>query len=131
MVPVGDGGFFLVTFFAGFLTAFLTAFFTAFLAGVLTAFLAGVLTAFLAAFFTAFFTAFLTAFLVAIGDSPYVHDFPQGVLPSHIKPIAVPIVITNAARVNFSTPLSDIAGSQQGKRFAEIRIIAQRGHYFA
>ena len=123
MVPVGDGGFFLATFFAGFLTAFLTAFFTAFLAGVLTAFLAG--------FFTAFFTAFLTAFLVANGDSPYVHDFPKGVLPSHLKPIAVPIVITNAASVNFSTPLRDIAGRQECKRFAEIRVIAQRGHHFA
>ena len=33
MVPVGDGGFFFVTFFDAFLAAFLTAFLTAFLAG--------------------------------------------------------------------------------------------------
>ena len=49
MVPVGAGGYFLVTFF---LTAFLSGFFTA-------AFLTGFLTA-----------AFFTAFLVAICDSP-------------------------------------------------------------
>jgi hypothetical protein len=47
-----------------------------------------------------------------------------------LKPIAVPIVISNAAAIDLAPPLGDVAGRQQCQRLAEARIVAQAGHHF-